>query len=128
MFEGFELCHVEVPGGRLRLRRGGKGPPLLLLHGNPQTHAMWHRVAPTLARRFSVVCPDLRGYGGSFKPDPSPDQAARPNAVIIVLRCHLRGLARDHERKRGAGRGYACGGREAFRAAHPIPHFRSLLS
>ncbi len=78
MFEGFELCHVEVPGGRLRLRRGGEGPPLLLLHGNPQTHAMWHRVAPTLARRFSVVCPDLRGYGGSFKPDPSPDHAPTP--------------------------------------------------
>jgi haloacetate dehalogenase len=49
---------------------------LLLLHGNPQTHAMWHLVAPALARRFSVVCPDLRGYGGSFKPPASDDHAA----------------------------------------------------
>ena len=75
-FEGFELGEAEVPGGRLRLRVGGSGPPLLLLHGNPQTHAMWHRVAPQLARRHTVVCPDLRGYGGSFKPDASPDHAA----------------------------------------------------
>jgi haloacetate dehalogenase len=74
-FEGFTLETVAVPGGHLRLRRGGSGPPLLLLHGNPQTHAMWHRVAPVLAQRFSVVCPDLRGYGGSFKPDVTGDHA-----------------------------------------------------
>ena len=74
-FEGFTLEHIEVPGGRLRLRRGGSGPPLLLLHGNPQTHAMWHAVAPTLARDFTVICPDLRGYGGSFKPPPTADHA-----------------------------------------------------
>ena len=63
------------PGGTIRLRRGGSGPPLLLLHGNPQTHAMWHAVAPELARRFTVVCPDLRGYGGSFKPEATADHA-----------------------------------------------------
>ena len=74
-FEGFTLEHIEVPGGPLRLRRGGNGPPLLLLHGNPQTHAMWHAVAPALARDFTVICPDLRGYGGSFKPPPSADHA-----------------------------------------------------
>ena len=74
-FEGFELGAVELAAGRFRLRRGGKGPPLLLLHGNPQTHAMWHKVAPALSRRFSVFCPDLRGYGESFKPPATADQA-----------------------------------------------------
>ncbi len=60
-----------MDAGELRVRVGGSGPPLLLLHGNPQTHAMWHAVAPELARRFSVICADLRGYGGSFKPEAS---------------------------------------------------------
>jgi len=74
-FPGFTLEHVAVPGGELRLRRGGEGSPLLLLHGNPQTHAMWHKVAPELAKRFTVICPDLRGYGGSFKPPATADHA-----------------------------------------------------
>ena len=74
-FEGFELGAVELAAGRFRLRRGGKGPPLLLLHGNPQTHAMWHKVAPALARAFTVFCPDLRGYGESFKPPATADHA-----------------------------------------------------
>jgi haloacetate dehalogenase len=69
------LEEVPVRGGTIRLRRGGSGPPLLLLHGNPQTHAMWHRVAPALSRRYAVVAPDLRGYGGSFKPPATPDHA-----------------------------------------------------
>lgn len=74
-FDGFTLEHVAISGGRIRLRRGGKGPPLLLLHGNPQTHAMWHKVAPQLAERFSLILPDLRGYGGSFKPPVTIDHA-----------------------------------------------------
>ncbi len=74
-FENFTLTEVAVPGGSIRLRHGGSGPPLLLLHGNPQTHAMWHLVAPTLAQRFTVVCPDLRGYGFSLKPPATPDHA-----------------------------------------------------
>ncbi|MDQ2804395.1 MAG: alpha/beta hydrolase [Pseudomonadota bacterium] len=74
-FDGFDLTTHDVPGGTVRLRIGGSGPPLLLLHGNPQTHAMWHAVAPAMARRFTVVCPDLRGYGGSFKPPATPDHA-----------------------------------------------------
>lgn len=74
-FPGFTLERVAVDGGDIRLRRGGDGPPLLLLHGNPQTHAMWHAVAPALAKRFTVICPDLRGYGGSFKPDATADHA-----------------------------------------------------
>lgn len=75
-FPGFTLTEIAVPGGTIRLRHGGSGPPLLLLHGNPQTHAMWHKVAPVLAGRYRVVCPDLRGYGGSFKPPASADHAA----------------------------------------------------
>ena len=75
-FEGFELAFVELPAGRFRLRRGGKGPALLLLHGNPQTHAMWHGLAPALARDYSVFCPDLRGYGQSVKPPASASHAA----------------------------------------------------
>ena len=75
IFPEFALEHVAVSAGELRLRRGGKGPPLLLLHGNPQTHAMWHKVAPELAKSYSVYCPDLRGYGGSLKPPATPDHA-----------------------------------------------------
>ncbi len=60
-FDGFKLQYIDVPRGRIRVRTGGNGPPLLMLHGNPQTHAMWHAVAPQMAERFSVVCPDLCG-------------------------------------------------------------------
>lgn len=75
-FDAFRLERIAVRGGSIRLRHGGSGPPLLLLHGNPQTHAMWHKVAPALAGRFTVICPDLRGYGGSFKPQATADHAA----------------------------------------------------
>ncbi len=75
-FDGFTLEHRAVRAGSLRLRRAGSGPPLLLLHGNPQTHAMWHLVAPELAVRFTVICPDLRGYGFSHKAPASADHAA----------------------------------------------------
>lgn len=74
-FDGFTLTHVGVRDGTMRVRHGGSGPPLLLVHGNPQTHAMWHRIAPVLARRFTVVCPDIRGYGGSLKPPATADHA-----------------------------------------------------
>lgn len=74
-FDGFTLETLQLSDGPVRLRRGGKGPPLLLLHGNPQTHAMWHLVAPKLAERFTVVCADIRGYGGSHKPPASIDHA-----------------------------------------------------
>ncbi|MBW6400914.1 alpha/beta hydrolase [Roseomonas sp. HJA6] len=74
-FDGFALQYQEAAGKRFRLRRGGEGPPLLLLHGNPQTHAMWHKVAPVLARRFTVYCPDITGYGFSAKPPVSADHA-----------------------------------------------------
>lgn len=74
-FPGFTLTSIDVADGPLRLRHGGSGPPLLLLHGNPQTHAMWHKVAPVLARNYTVICPDLRGYGGSMKPAATADHA-----------------------------------------------------
>ena len=66
----FPECRAEtrvIDGVPIFLRVGGEGPPLLLLHGHPQTHAMWHRVAPALARRFTLVMPDLRGYGRSAR-------------------------------------------------------------
>jgi haloacetate dehalogenase len=73
VFEGFTLTTIETDEVAIRLRHGGSGPPLLLLHGFPQTHAMWSKIAPRLAQHFHVVCPDLRGYGGSGKPDSSPN-------------------------------------------------------
>ncbi|GAB4223728.1 MAG: alpha/beta hydrolase [Kiloniellaceae bacterium] len=76
MFEGFELRRLPVGEVDINLRIGGRGPALLLLHGYPQTHVMWHKVAPSLAERFTVVCPDLRGYGDSGKPESGPDHAA----------------------------------------------------
>ena len=105
LFPGFTLEHVPVPGGSIRLRRGGSGPPLLLLHGNPQTHAMWHAVAPQLAARFTVVCPDLRGYGGSLKPQATADHApyaktAMAGDMVAVMRHlgHERFLVGSHDR------------------------------
>src|SRR5881409_2851922 len=73
LFPGFELSCVETGGATLRLRRGGSGPPLLLLNGHPQTHVMWHAVAPRLAEEFTVVCADLRGCGDSSKPPTTED-------------------------------------------------------
>ena len=75
MFEGFTLEMIDVPEARLRVRHGGEGPPVLLLHGHPRTHTTWHKVAPLLAERYHVVCPDLRGFGQSSKPADRPDHA-----------------------------------------------------
>jgi len=68
LFPGFAGKRVATSGAEINLVIGGSGQPLLLLHGYPQTHAMWHRVAPRLAQRFTVVAADLRGYGDSAKP------------------------------------------------------------
>ena len=68
MFEGFERRRVPTSETEINLRIGGSGPPLLLLHGYPQTHVMWHKVASGLAERFTVVAADLRGYGDSGNP------------------------------------------------------------
>ncbi len=93
LFEGFRLETRPANGQALRVRIGGEGPPLLLLHGNPQTHLMWHRVAPALARRFTVVCADLRGYGFSSKPPISADHAAYAKRAMAADMLELmRGL------------------------------------
>ncbi len=76
LFPGFSAVDVETGGARIHARVGGSGPPVLLLHGYPQTHAIWHRVAPRLAERFTVVAADLRGYGDSGKPPSAPDHAS----------------------------------------------------
>lgn len=75
MFEGFQLDRTTVGEVVLRVRHGGSGPPVVLLHGHPRTHATWHRVAPLLVGRFTVVCPDLRGYGRSSTPPTTADHA-----------------------------------------------------
>lgn len=104
-FDTFQLITRSVSGGTIRLRIGGNGPPLLLLHGNPQTHAMWHKVAPVLARNYTVICPDLRGYGGSFKPPPSADHApyakramARDMMELMTDLGHARFCVLSHDR------------------------------
>jgi haloacetate dehalogenase len=75
MLKDFQTVAAEREGVHLNVRRAGAGEPLLLLHGHPQTHAMWHLVAPELARRFTVVMMDLRGYGDSGRPAPHEDSA-----------------------------------------------------
>jgi haloacetate dehalogenase len=92
-FEGFELDRVSVGEGvQLRVRSGGDGPPVVLLHGHPRTHTTWHRVAPLLvAAGHAVVCPDLRGYGESSKPAPAADHAphskrAMAGDVVALMR------------------------------------------
>jgi haloacetate dehalogenase len=75
LFESFERERVETPGAEIELVHGGDGPPVLLLHGYPQTHAMWHLVAPILSEDFTVVAADLRGYGDSSRPFGDEDHS-----------------------------------------------------
>ena len=75
LFRNFTSRKIRTSGATINLVVGGDGPPLLLLHGYPETHAMWHKVAPALARDYTVVCPDLRGYGDSSKPRGLPDHS-----------------------------------------------------
>ncbi|MDX1539950.1 MAG: alpha/beta hydrolase [Geminicoccaceae bacterium] len=118
MFEGFDQRTVAGEGAEIRLRIGGSGPPVLLLHGYPQSHVMWHRVAPALAERFTVVCPDLRGYGDSGKPKSDPEhltyskRATAADMVQVMARLGFeRFMLAGHDR----------GGRVAHRLAldHP---------
>jgi haloacetate dehalogenase len=93
MFDGFHLDMIELPDAVLRVRYGGSGSPILLLHGHPRTHATWHRVAPLLADKHTVVCPDLRGFGRSSIPEDAPDHAgsskrAKANDCVALMR-HL---------------------------------------
>lgn len=75
LFPGFETHVVTASGAEIPLVKGGSGPALLLLHGNPLTHASWHAVAPELAKSYTVIAPDLRGYGDASKPDGGPDHS-----------------------------------------------------
>ena len=74
-FPGFERTRIATSGAEIPVVHGGHGPPLLLMHGNPFTHVTWHKVAPRLAERFTVVCTDLRGYGDSSKPEDGENHA-----------------------------------------------------
>lgn len=114
----FEALTLETGETTIHLERGGSGPPVLLLHGFPQTRAMWREIAPILAASFSVVCPDLRGYGDSGCPPSGEDHAAyskRALAGDMVAVMDALGFARF------AIAGHDRGGRVAYRAAldHP---------
>ncbi len=111
MFEGFAHTQIETSGARINLRHGGSGPPLLLLHGNPLTHVMWHKIAPRLAEEFTVVAADLRGYGDSSKPEGGTDHSAYS----------FRAMAQDQVevmQALGFTEYYVCGHDRGGRAAH----------
>ncbi len=118
MFEGFAERRVTTTGAEIYCRTAGDGPPLLLLHGYPQTHVLWRLVAGPLAERFSVVIPDLRGYGASSKP------AAGEGSIAYAKRAMAQDMVEvmaefGHERFLLAG--HDRGGRVAYRLAldHP---------
>ena len=115
-FEGFEARDFDVDGVRVHARVGGRegAPPLLLLHGFPQTHAMWHRVAQMLAPRFRLVMPDLRGYGDSARPAGTADHA---NYSKRAMAADVAGLMRQLGHARYGVCGHDRGGRVAHRLA-----------
>lgn len=105
LFPGFRLLDVATSGARIRVRTGGEGPPLLLLHGYPQTHVLWHKVAGRLKDRFTLVCADLRGYGDSEKPPSDAEHApyskramARDMAELMTALGHQRFFVGAHDR------------------------------
>ncbi|GAA1023844.1 fluoroacetate dehalogenase [Acrocarpospora pleiomorpha] len=118
LFPGFEPVESGHGGVRIRALAGGAGPPVLLLHGYPQTRAMWHRVAPSLARDRTVIVADLRGYGDSDKPEETPGAgtyAKRAMAADQVTLMHSLGFTRF------AVAGHDRGGRVAHRMALDFP-------
>ena len=118
MFDGFTEHEVVTDRGAVFARSGGSGPPLLLLHGYPQTHLMWHAVAHRLARHHTVVAADLPGYGASFRPDPTPDHA--PHSKRALAADLVQAMSRlGHDAFAVAG--HDRGGRVAYRMAldHP---------
>src|SRR3712207_1746359 len=111
LFEGFERERIETPGAEIELVHGGDGPPVLFLHGYPQTHAMWHLVAPRLAEEFMVVATDLRGYGDSSKPFGDEDHStyskramAGDQAAVMESLGSAPPAAAGHDRGPGGGR------------------------
>src|SRR2546421_1525030 len=111
-----EFAEAEIQSGEpsIFVRWGGAGPPILLLHGFPQTHLMWRRVAPLLARRFTVVCADLRGYGQSGCPASTPDH--EPYSKRAMARDMVAVMARLGFRRFSVA-GHDRGGRVAYRLA-----------
>ncbi len=118
LLAGFARQRIEVEGASLQARTGGAGPPLLLLHGYPQTSLIWHRVAPVLAPHFSLVIPDLRGYGESRGPAPDPDHQLYAKRAMALDMVQLM-AALGHDRFDVAG--HDRGGRVGYRLAldHP---------
>ena len=99
LLPGFERRRLRVNATTIHVASAGSGPPLLMLHGWPQTHAMWHGIAPALTSRYTVVCPDLRGYGDSAKPKGLPDHSnysKRAMAADMVAAMQRLGHRRFH--------------------------------
>jgi len=117
-FEGFKLETVQCGDVTLRVRHGGDGPPVVLLHGHPRTHATWHRVAAVLSERHTVVCPDLRGYGRSTVP---PDEPRHAQASKRAMAADVATLMDALGHERFAVVGHDRGGYVAFRAATDHP-------
>jgi haloacetate dehalogenase len=124
-FEGFQLSQIDVGEVTLRVRHGGSGPPLLLLHGYPQTHMMWARVAGELAADFTVIAPDLRGYGESGKPATTADH--EPYSKRAMGRDAL-ALMKHFGFDRFSLAGHDRGGRVAYRLALDHPEAVARLS
>ncbi len=126
LFPGFRTLDIDTPEGNIFARIGGSGPPLLLLHGYPETHAMWHAVAPTFAAHFTVVAADLRGYGRSFVAPSAADHrtyAKRAMAADMVVAMQQLGFDRF------AVMGHDRGARVSYRLAldHPDAITRLVL-
>ena len=117
-FEGFELSQIDLGEVQLRVRHGGSGPPLLLLHGWPQTHMMWGKIAADLARDFTVVAPDLLGYGKSSQPQTDADHAAYSKRAMAR---DAVALMRQFGFVRFDVAGHDRGGRAAYRLALDAP-------
>lgn len=125
LFPGFASEWIDTKSGRIFARIGGEGPPLLLLHGYPQTHVMWHRVAPDLAKKFTLIIPDLPGYGWSDVPKTDADHTpftkramARVMIEVMERLGHVRFALAGHDR----------GGRVAYRLALDHPGRLSQLA
>jgi haloacetate dehalogenase len=124
-FPAFSRGELQVNATTINAVHGGAGPPVLLLHGYPQTHVMWHRVAPVLAERFTVVCPDLRGYGDSGK--PRSDERHEPYSKRVMAQDQVE-LMRALGFERFALVGHDRGGRVARRLALDHPDAVSRLA
>jgi len=106
LFPGFAARRIATSGAEIHCIVGGSGPPLLLLHGYPQTHAMWHRIAPRLAEHYTVVCSDLRGYGDSSKPDGGANHAGYSKRALAADQVEvMRALGFSRFRLAGHDRG-----------------------